>query len=206
MAVHIFWDNSNIWLSAQNCCKVNEPVMPVSAMRIGFQKIDELVLKGRKSKTKVMSGSIPPDCDPLWERARELGYDTNLLKRVKSEEGMKEQSVDESLHLAMANAILNFAKDKKPQTMILLSGDGRESLQRTSFPGQLRKALDFDWNVEVYSWENSLNIREFQKLVDQYGKDQVKINFLDKYYYNIIYIHGGEYNGIIVPWRGMNIF
>ena len=45
MAVHIFWDNSNILLSAQNLCKVNELGTPVSAMRIGFQKVDEFVLK-----------------------------------------------------------------------------------------------------------------------------------------------------------------
>lgn len=204
MAVHIFWDNSNIWLSAQNLCKVNEPGTPVSAMRISFQKLDEFVLKGREAITKVISGSIPPDCDSLWEKARSLGYDTNLLKRVESDEGMKkEQSVDESLHLAMANAILSNAINS--QIMILLSGDGRQSLQKTSFPGQLQLALNHEWNVEVYSWENSFNKREFEKLVDQYGEERVKIEILDNYYYNLVYIRGGDYKGCTVHWRGASL-
>lgn len=206
MAVHVFWDNSNIWLSAQNLCKLNEPGIPVSAMRISFHKLDEFVLNEREATTKVISGSIPPDCDSLWEKARRLGYDTNLLKRVESEEGMtKEQSVDESLHLAMANAILENETDGTSQIMILLSGDGRESLQKTSFPSQLQLALNHRWNVEVYSWENSFNRREFEKLVERYGEERVKIKILDNYYYNLVYIRGGDYNGCTVSWRGAHI-
>jgi hypothetical protein len=52
-------------------------------------------------------------------------------------------------------------------------------IQGTSFPGQLELALDRDWNAEVYTWENSYNKKEFQKLIDRYGSGKIKGAFLD---------------------------
>ncbi len=200
MSTHIFWDNSNIWISAQNCCEIKEPGIPTIALRISFHNLHNLVAKERKVDTKVMSGSVPPECEKLWSYAERLGYDTKLLKKVDSGEGLSEQAVDESLHLAMANTLLDYMDEDSPQTMVLLSGDGRVSTQGTSFPSQLEKALRSGWNSEVYTWENSYNNRVYQELVDTYS-DKIQVIFLDAYYNNITYIQKGMYDGISVEMR-----
>lgn len=197
MPVHVFWDNSNIWLSAKNHCdEIGEA--PRDALRIHFLNLHNLATKGRMTETKVISGSIPPDSNSLWNNAKELGYDTHLLKRVKDERTLKkvEQAVDESLHLAMANVVLDFPA---PQTMILLSGDGKVSGQNTSFPNQVERALKFGWNVEVYTWNNSYNRRAYQKLIDLYGSN-IRIIILDEFYINLTYIKGKP--NYDCEWRG----
>ena len=201
MPIHIFWDNSNIWLSAKNLCDKNEDNVPRDALRIHFLNLHNLVAKGREINTKVISGSIPPDSELLWNHPNNLGYNTHLLKRVEDESTSKlvEQSVDESLHLAMANIVLEYInRDPASQTMVLLSGDSKVSDQGTSFPGQLESALRNGWNAEVYTWSNSYSQPIYQKLLGRYD-GKIQIIELDGYYYNITYIKGKSYN---CNWRG----
>jgi len=189
MALHIFWDNSNTWSCAKNLCTINEPEVPWVAFRIHFRNLYKLIVKGRDVVTKVMAGSVPPECESLWEYARELGFDTDLLHRVESVPGKSsEQAVDEVLHLKMGNAILDFSP---PQTMILLSGDGKDSQFNTSFPGQIERALNKGWKAEVYTWRNCYNQRKYQPLIDKHG-DNIQIVFLDQYYRHLTFVKGQE--------------
>ena len=77
-------------------------------------------------------------------------------------------------------------------------------LRCTSFPGQIRTAIDNGWDAEIYTWKNSYNKKKFQELIDEYGKEKVRITCLDKYYYNVVYIKGGAYNGVATTWRGVH--
>jgi hypothetical protein len=191
MALHIFWDNSNVWGCANNLRAVNEPDVPWFAFRIYFNNLYNLVVKGRDVITKQLAGSVPPECESLWDYARRLGFNTDLLIRVESSEGQtSEQSVDETLHLKMGNAILDYAP---PQTMVLLSGDGSESQFGTSFPGQIERALNHGWEAEVYTWQNCYNQRRYQPLIDRYN-DRLKIMFFDDYYRQITFVKGMNYS------------
>lgn len=92
-------------------------------------------MKGRNAASKCMAGSIPPECRKLWDYARQMGYNTDLLYRVDSGDGVqKEQAVDELLHLKISDALLDF---EATQTLIILTGDGKVSDYGTSFENRL---------------------------------------------------------------------
>lgn len=190
MPVHVFWDNSNVWGGAQDTSKIKEPNVPWFALRVYFKNIHMLATQNRDAPTKVMAGSVPPECEELWGYARSIGYDTDLLYRIKDSGGRKtEQAVDEMLHLKMANTVLDFSP---PQTMIVLSGDGDKSKFNTSFPTQINRALSRGWDVEIYSWSSCYNAHKYRRLSSAYpGK--LKIVKFDPYYYQLTFVKGGEY-------------
>lgn len=137
-----------------------------------------------------MAGSVPPECESLWEYARALGFDTDLLFRIESETGQQcEQAVDEMLHLKMINAVVDFLP---PQTMVLLSGDGKVSKYGTSFPGQIERALKAGWEIEVYTWQNCYNQSKYQLLLDKYSEN-IQVILLDSYYFELTFVKGQEY-------------
>ncbi|MCI0673129.1 MAG: NYN domain-containing protein [Myxococcaceae bacterium] len=156
MATHIFVDNANIFGGAQRAAKVLEPTVPWHAIRIEFKNFFELLEHGqREVRTRVLGGSVPPGNEQLWEHARKAGYDTDLLKRVDSDDGrLVEQGVDELLHLKIANVLLDY---KPPQTLVLGTGDGSRSAFGTSFRDQVVRALGLKWSVRVFSWNAQLS-------------------------------------------------
>ncbi|MDP8237956.1 MAG: NYN domain-containing protein [Candidatus Hatepunaea meridiana] len=183
--VHIFWDNSNIWGGATDVAADKEPQVPWYAIRVYWEHIYDLVLKDRNALTKKMAGSVPPQAANLWPYAEKMGFDVKLLKRVLNGAGtMREQAVDEMLHLSIADTIL---ERTGPETIILLSGDGNESNTGTSFPQHLRYALKRNWKVEVYSWSLPLNYRKFNQLRDEFP-DLVEIIELDSYYFSLTFV------------------
>jgi len=189
LTLHIFWDNSNIWGGAQATRVVKEPEVPQLALRVYFRNLYELVSAGREVTTKIMGGSVPPESEALWEYAHALGFNTDLLYRITDGQGqVREQAVDEILHLKMANAVMDF---EAPQTMALLSGDGKMSKFNTSFPLQLERALKFGWNVEVYSWGTACN-RKYSQLAAA-NPDKMKLALLDERYNQLTFVQGGEY-------------
>lgn len=191
MPLHIFWDNSNVWLGALATLPAKEPTVPQIALRVYFKNLYELVSAGRAVQTKVMGGSVPPQAEGLWEYAQQLGFDTDLLYRVDDGQGprrKREQAVDEVLHLKMANAILDCPA---PQTMVLMSGDGKPSTFHTSFPEQLGRALKFGWNVEVYSWRAACS-RIYSRL-EKDNPDKIKLVFFDDHYEQLTFVQGDEY-------------
>ncbi|MBM3329324.1 MAG: NYN domain-containing protein [Calditrichaeota bacterium] len=188
--VHIFWDNTNIFLTAVDTAGEMEPGLSRYAVRVHFNNLFQLVSRGREVLTKELAGSVPPQAASLWEYAERMGFKTTLLQRVENGFGiLREQTVDEMLHLRIANTIL---ARPNPETLVLLSGDGRVSKTGTSFPGQLRFALQRDWKVEVYSWRGGYNSRAFGELKSDFPK-LVKVEMLDDYYYSLTFIKAGRY-------------
>ena len=51
MAVHVFWDNSNIWISLQHYCSNIENVPP-AAVRVYLKNLDDYVVRGRSTGEK----------------------------------------------------------------------------------------------------------------------------------------------------------
>jgi len=187
--IHIFWDNTNIFLSAIDTAAEVEPNMPRHSIRVHWRNLFQLILKDRQALTKEMAGSVPPQAADLWAYAEQIGFNTTLLRRVENNFGvLREQAVDEILHLKIANTILS---RQKPEIIVLLSGDGRVSKTGTSFPGQLRFALERGWKVEIYSWCISLSQR-FNDLKYEYS-DLVTIYHLDDYYNSITFVKEGTY-------------
>jgi hypothetical protein len=101
---------------------------------------------------------------------------------------MVEQAVDEMLHLKIANALLDH---DPPQTLVLLTGDGKQSSFGISFPDPVRQAAKRKWSVVVWSWRDQLSAA-FAHLVRQ-GVQGLLVKHLDPHYKKITFIKGGSY-------------
>lgn len=105
--------------------------------------------------TRVLAGSVPPGNEERWEYAKQGGYDTDLLRKIGTDDGrLAEQGVDELLHLKIANVLLDY---DPPQTLILVPGDGRVGTFGTGFLQQAERALKRGWAVEIWSWRDGLS-------------------------------------------------
>ena len=184
MSVHIIWDNSNIWLGGKSTCEELEPGVISSAFRIHFGNLYDFVLNGRAAGHRYFGGSVPPEAEALWGFLKDLGCETSLLHRV----GGGEQAVDEVLHLKMSNLVLDI---DPPETLALLSGNGHTSEFQSSFPAHVERALKREWEVEIYSWDGSMNHKIYDPIIEAYEK--VKYIKLDDYYRFVTFIQEGDY-------------
>jgi hypothetical protein len=188
MARHVFVDNSNIYGGAQLAASGIEPGGHWLSVRVDYRNLFRLI-EGDDVATRILAGSVPPGNEALWQTVRDLGYDTDLLIRVEQDDGrLGEQAVDEMLHLKIANAVLDH---EPPQTLVIASGDGLVSKWGTSFPGQAERALKRGWNVEVWSWKETLT-GQYDRLCREYqGRCIVRV--LDPYYLSLVFLKAGEY-------------
>lgn len=190
MDAHIFVDNSNAFGGAQRAAGNLEPEAIWLAVRLYYKNFFTLIENGYNARTRVLAGSVPPGNEILWEHARTAGYDTDLLKKIESDDGrLIEQGVDEIAHLKIAHALLDF---DPPQTLILVTGDGNDSDFGTSFTKEAERALKRGWNVVIWSWKDQLS-GKFAKLAEQ-ANDKMKVNTFDSYYKQITFVQAGNYN------------
>jgi hypothetical protein len=189
MPSHIFIDNSNIFGGAQRTAQALEPGAVELSVRVYYKNLFALLEDGREVKTRVLAGSISPGNDQLWDYARKYGYNIDLLRKVEDNKGRSsEQSVDEMLHLRIANALLDY---DPPQTLVIASGDGQENNRDASFPLQIQRALKRGWDVEVYSWDAQLS-GNFRRMASNAGGHLV-VRILDPYYRALTFIKDGQH-------------
>ena len=188
MARHIFVDNSNIYGGAQDAGIDIEPEAVWRSIRLHYRNFFQLIEKEEEIETRILAGSVPPDNEGLWHYARKAGYKVDLLRRVENDDGrLVEQSVDETLHLRIANAIIDYPS---PQTLVIASGDGKETPTGSSFPAQIERALKQGWFVEVWSWNKPLSPR-FQDMAS--NSEKILVKELDPFYKSITFLQPGVY-------------
>lgn len=202
MAVHVFWDNSNIWISLQNLCREREKVPPM-ALRVNVKALEDYVVRERRTGLKVIAGSYPPECEDLISYARSLGYDTKFLHRVDDGNRIREQGVDMCLHYRMLETIVD---SDKPEVMALLTGDsGIDPESNTGFIKLVERALKKGWTVEVYATKDSLSQRNYQPLIDRFGSN-LQIDYLDDVYEQVTYLVEGDYYFHDSPENTIHVF
>ena len=135
MGLNVFWDNSNIWLVGKSVCEEREPG-DESAFRIHFANLFDFAVNNRKVDYAFLGGSVPPNNDKLWERFNALRVEVE--KQERGAATGSEVAVDESIHLAMANRILDCAS---PETVVLLTGDGSGYSDGKGFIKQLGTSI-----------------------------------------------------------------
>lgn len=181
--VYIFWDNSNIFHSAQQVAERKETMHSRYILRLHFANLMRLAAAGRNVVKAVAVGSIPPDLQTLWDRMKaETKIDIELYER--GADSGKEQAVDQSLQTHMLRAI---SDEKEPQIAVLLTGDGKGSEDGIGFLADLKRMYSAYWGVEVLSWEHSCN-RELREWVEKKG---VFIN-LNDYYKSVTFLQGSR--------------
>ena len=153
--VFIYWDNSNIFISAQQVAIEREGETARYRTRIHFRNFLELACSGREIEHAVAVGSVPPELRHVWNRLEGEGILVHLLERCAMEG--REQGVDQTLQTAMLRDSLDYNGD--PGIAVMLTGDGAGFTGGVGFHADLERMHRRGWRIEVLSWRHSCNPR-----------------------------------------------
>jgi hypothetical protein len=178
--VHIFWDHSNVFISALDACDDwgvgFEPGHRWDA-RVHFRQMFDFAAAVRNVERAVAVGSIPPGLSALWSRLSSAGIDIELQER--GAETGKEQAVDEALQLHMLRSVLD--RGDRPAVAVLLTGDG-------GYCDDAKRMLDAGWGVEVLCFGRSLSGKWRELARHSHGR--AKYVDLDQWYRQLVYLQG----------------
>lgn len=146
--VHIFWDNSNIFLGAQTTYKnLKRPI--TRDIRIEFENLIRLSHANRKVRGAYCVGSVPPELEAVWKKLHErTGVRPELYER--GAQSHKEQAIDQALQVYMLRAL---ADAPAPGIAVLLTGDGAGYSEGAGFHADLERMHKHGWGIEVLSWD-----------------------------------------------------
>lgn len=177
--VFIYWDNSNIFISARDAAVEREGGDARYRVRIDFRNMLELARAGRPVQRAVAVGSVPPELRHVWNRLEGEGVTVSLLERGAL--AGREQGVDSVLQAEMLRDALDHNGD--PGTAVLLTGDGAGFLDGVGFHADLERMHGRGWRIEVISWRHSCNNR-MRKWAERSGK----FIALDDFYESVTFL------------------
>ena len=170
----IYWDNSNLFISAQEVAVEREGAAARSRLRIYFRNLLELARGGREIEHATAVGSVPPELRHVWNRLENEGVKVQLFERGTIQRG--EQGVDQALQTAMLRDGFDYNGD--PGIAVLLTGDGAGFHEGAGFHADLERMRQREWRIEVLSWRHSCN-RRMREWAEQHGKFIALDDFYD---------------------------
>ncbi len=179
--VFIYWDNSNIFISAQEAAVDREGEETRSRVRIHFRNLLALAHAGRSIERAIAVGSIPPELRQVWNRLENEDVEGRLLECGAlhgSEEG-----VDQLLQTFMLRDAVDY--NGAPGIAVLLTGDGSGFADGVGFHADLDRMHRRGWAIEVLSWRHSCN-RRMREWAERNGK----FIALDDFYNSITFLEG----------------
>ena len=180
--VYLFWDNSNIFHSAQNVAATKEGHSARFSVRISFEGIYRLAVGHRNIAKAVAVGSIPPDQQQLWDRLKhDTKVDIELYERGNFSQ--TEQGVDQCLQTHMLRALADEADT--PQIAILLTGDGKGYDEGIGFYADLERMHKKGWGIEVISWDVSC-----KRVLKEWAQNNGIFVRLEDYYDSVTFLEG----------------
>ena len=153
--VFIYWDNSNIFISARDVAIEREGDTARYRVRLDFRNLLEVARGQREIEHAVAVGSIPPELRHVWNRLENEGVTVQLLERGALQG--REQGVDQTLQIAMMRDAFDYNGD--PGIAVLLTGDGSGFDDGVGFHADLDRMRHRGWRIEVLSWRHSCNRR-----------------------------------------------
>ena len=162
--VFIYWDNSNIFISARDVAIELEGDTARYRVRLDFRNLLEVARAGREIEHAVAVGSIPPELRHVWNRLENEGVTVKLLERGAVQG--REQGVDQLLQTAMLRDGFDYNGD--PGIAVLLTGDGSGFDDGVGFHADLERMRIRGWRIEVLSWRHSCN-RRMREWAEEYG-------------------------------------
>jgi hypothetical protein len=179
--VHIYLDNSNVFLSAKNIARDFEGINAKQQVRLQFSNVVDLALAGRPYASATVVGSVPPGEREVWDRlAQATGVQPELYERGSL--SGTEQGVDQCLQVHMLRAIEDY---KQPQIAVLMTGDGAGYDDGVGFHADLERMHAAGWAIEVISWRKSCK-RTLREWATQVGV----FIALDDYYDQVTFLEG----------------
>ena len=177
--VFIYWDNSNIFISAQEVAVEREGEAARFRIRIHFRNLLQLAHGGREIERAIAVGSVPPELRHVWNRLENEGVTVQLLERGALQG--REQGVDQALQTVMLRDAVDYNGD--PGIAVLLTGDGAGFDDGVGFHADLERMRSRNWRIEVLSWRHSCN-RRMREWAEQSGK----FIALDDFYENVTFL------------------
>ena len=179
--VFIYWDNSNIFIGAQQVASDREGADARRRVRVEFRNLLELARAGREIEHAVAVGSVPPELRHVWNRMANEGVSVQLLERGAIQGG--EQGVDQTLQTAMLRDAFDY--NGTPGIAVLLTGDGAGFADGVGFHADLERMHRRGWRIEVLSWRHSCNHR-MREWAEQ--TENCKFVTLDDFYESITFL------------------
>ncbi|HZF01953.1 MAG TPA: NYN domain-containing protein [Methylomirabilota bacterium] len=162
--VFVFWDNSNIYISAKTVAVLREGGDAAYQVRIQFDNLLSLALAGRKLESAIAVGSVPPPMRHVWNRLEQAGVKVELFERGSL--SAREQAVDQALQTYMLRTTID--NNGHPGIAVLLTGDGAGFLDGIGFHADLERMHKKGWGIEVLAWEKTCAAR-FRQWVEKIG-------------------------------------
>lgn len=177
--VFMYWDNSNIFISAKDVAAERDGEGARFRVRVHFRNLLDLARAGRDIKHAVAVGSIPPELRHVWNRLENEGVTVQLLERGALQGG--EQGVDQVLQTAMLRDAFDYNGD--PGTAVLLTGDGAGFESGVGFHADLERMHRRGWRIEVLAWRHSCNRR-----MREWAEANGKFVALDDFYESVTFL------------------
>ena len=177
--VFIYWDNSNIYISATEIAAEREGPDARYRLRLHFRNLLRLASADRPIESAIAVGSVPPELRTVWTRLENEGIKVELSERGALHG--TEQGVDQKLQANMLRNALDYNGD--PGIAVLLTGDGSGFYDGVGFHADLERMHRKGWRIEVLSWTYSCN-RRMKEWAEQNGK----FIALDDFYESITYL------------------
>ncbi len=181
-AAHIFWDNSNIYVSAQQVACEREGYIDSRAVRIHFENLVTLARAGRTVGRAVCVGSDSPGLAAVWKKLRATGFEVELYER--GEGSGSEQGIDQCLQAQILRTGLD---NENPGVIVMLTGDGAGYDTGVGFHADLERMHKRGWAIEVISWSHSCNKRFMH-----WAADIGAFIPLEKFYESITFVQHGR--------------
>lgn len=172
--VFIYWDDSNIFISAQALAVEREGEDARPRVRLHFRNLLELAHAGRPIRRAVAVGSIPPELRHVWNRLENEGVAVHLLE-CGALHG-REVGVDQVLQTYMLRDTVDHNGD--PGIAVILTGDGAGFADGVGFHADLERMHRKGWRIEVLSWRHSCN-RRMREWAEENGKFIALDDFYD---------------------------
>lgn len=180
--VFIYWDNSNIYISAKEVAAAREGADARAHLRIDFRNLLQLAHADRPTHRAFAVGSIPPPLQDVWDRLENEGVKVQLLNR--SVHG-KEVGVDQELQTNMLRD--GYDHNGTPGIAVLLTGDGAGFADGAGFHADLERMHRKGWRIEVLSWKHSCN-----SLMQKWAQENGEFIALDDYYESITFLRSPD--------------
>jgi hypothetical protein len=181
--VHLFIDNSNIFISAKDEAFKREGRNAVSQVRIHFEHLLEIAVAGRSFGNVCVVGSIPPEQQAVWDRLEEAtGVKPELYERGQFTGG--EQGLDQCLQVHMLRAI---SDHDEPQIVVLMTGDGAGYDDGVGFHADMERMHEAGWGVEVVSWRGHC-----RRALREWAEANGVFVSLDDHYESATFLTGGR--------------
>jgi len=170
--LHLFIDNSNIFIEAQRVArhKFYYDDDLVIRLRINYGALLDEIRLERTLKETVLVGSRPPPNDALWNKLKTLNVEPRIFDR--SLYTGKEKRVDAEI----INAIRDTLEDNPtPGTIAIVAGD-------QDYISTLERCLKKNWEVEIYFWEQASSALKTLQGTRFISLDEsfIRITFLEK--------------------------